>query len=85
MDTVTSEREPGPTGGPALDPTSIRVRVSRADEVLPGLDAAVQSLIQTAMQECSCGIRITRHGPGDYTVALDRSVRFGETVTRIAG
>jgi hypothetical protein len=70
--------------GPTTGPTSFRLRFSRTDEVLPGLEDAVQTLMGYAMQDCSCGILIVRHSPGDYTVTLDRSVKFGETVTRIA-
>lgn len=84
MSTLTSEHTKALTHKPAKA-TSIRLRFSKGDEVVPGLDAAVQLLIQAAMEDCSCGILITRHGPGDYTAALDRSVRFGETVTKIAG
>ncbi|MBO1269016.1 hypothetical protein [Arthrobacter cavernae] len=62
----------------------IRLSFSRADEIHDGLDRAVESLIETAAQDAACGILVTRHDPGTYTVALDESVPFGQTREAIA-
>jgi hypothetical protein len=62
----------------------IRLSFSRADEVHDGLDHAVDSLIETAARDATCGILVTRHEPGTYTVALDESVPFGQTREGIA-
>ncbi|MCA4134192.1 hypothetical protein [Arthrobacter sp. M4] len=59
--------------------TSIRLSFERADEVHEGLDRAVETLIETAAESGDCGILVTRHEPGTYTVALDQSVPFGQT------
>lgn len=44
----------------------------------------METLIETAAQEGTCGIKVTRLEPGRYTVALDESVPFGETHEDIA-
>ena len=67
-----------------MNARSIHLSFASADEVHDGLDNAVETLIQTAAQDGTCGIRVTRHEPGAYTVALDESVPFGETVEDIA-
>jgi hypothetical protein len=63
---------------------SIDLSFSTADEVHDGLDGAVNALIEAAVEDGNCGIRVTRHDPGAYTVALDESVPFGETYEDIA-
>lgn len=63
---------------------SIRLSFSTAEEVHDGLESAVQELIEAAVEDGNCGIRVTRHEPGAYTVALDESVPFGETYEDIA-
>lgn len=63
---------------------SIRLTFSTAEEVHDGLENAVQELIEAAVEDGNCGIRVTRHEPGAYTVALDDSVPFGETYEDIA-
>ena len=63
---------------------SIRLTFSTAEEVHDGLESAVQELIETAVEDGNCGIRVTRHEPGTFTVALDDSVPFGETYEDIA-
>lgn len=63
---------------------SIDLSFSTADEVHDGLDSAVSALIEAAVEDGNCGIRVTRHEPGAYTVALDESVPFGETYEDIA-
>jgi len=57
----------------------IRLSFSKADEIHDGLDRAVNALIQSAAANAHCGILVTRHEPGTYTVALDESVPFGQT------
>ncbi len=66
------------------DIRSIHLTFSSAEEVHGGLDSAVKELIETAVEDGSCGIRVTRLQPGAYTVALDDSVPFGETYEDIA-
>ncbi|MET3809901.1 hypothetical protein [Arthrobacter sp. UYEF3] len=61
------------------DAKSIKLSFASADEVHHGLETAVNTLIASAVQEGRCGIRVTRHEPGAYTVALDETVPFGET------
>jgi hypothetical protein len=63
---------------------SVRLTFSTAEEVHHGLDSAVNELIEAAVEDGNCGIRVTRHEPGAYTVALDESVPFGETYEDIA-
>ncbi|MEV7133248.1 hypothetical protein AB0N24_10225 [Arthrobacter sp. NPDC093128] len=63
---------------------SIRLTFSTAEEVHDGLESAVQELIEAAVEDGNCGIRVTRLEPGAYTVALDDSVPFGETYEDIA-
>jgi len=63
----------------ASDATSIKLSFASAHEVHDGLDDAVNTLIASAAQERRCGITVTRHEPGAYTVALDETVPFGET------
>lgn len=66
------------------DSRSIHLAFTSAHQVHDGLESAVESLIETAAQEGTCGIRVTRHEAGRYTVALDESVPFGETHEDIA-
>ena len=54
------------------------------DEVNAGLEEAVAELIEVAAKDAACGILVTRLHPGRYTVALDRSVPFGETYEALA-
>ncbi|WP_186467036.1 hypothetical protein [Arthrobacter sp. UKPF54-2] len=68
----------------AADATSIRLSFASAHEVHHGLETAVNTLIASAVQDRRCGIRVTRHEPGAYTVALDETVPFGETHEDIA-
>lgn len=58
---------------------SINLQFSAAREVPAGIENAVATLIHAARQDGTCGIRVTRLEPGSYTVALDKSVPFGET------
>ncbi|MGO4859563.1 hypothetical protein [Arthrobacter sp. 2MCAF14] len=51
----------------------------------PELAAAVEAVRQEALAECRCGILITRHGAGKYTVSLSEDVPFGLTWERHAG
>ncbi|MBT2594145.1 hypothetical protein [Arthrobacter sp. ISL-72] len=66
------------------DARSIHLTFSTAEEIHTGLESAVNELIEAAVEEGNCGIRVTRHEPGAYTVALDDSVPFGETYEDIA-
>jgi hypothetical protein len=43
------------------------------------LETAVNHLQETAMLTGACGILVTRHNPGSYTVALSDQVPFGIT------
>lgn len=63
---------------------SIHLTFDTAEEVHDGLDSAVKELIEAAVEDGNCGILVTRHEPGAYTVALDESVPFGETYEDIA-
>lgn len=85
MNTAILERRPTTTRGPSAEPRSIQLYFSSGDELQRGLDAAVESLINAAMLDGRCGILVTRHQPGNYTVALDESVPFGETLEVVAG
>jgi hypothetical protein len=69
---------------PTTNVRSIYLTFSSADEVHDGLDSAVNALIEAAVEDGNCGIRVTRLEPGAYTVALDESVPFGETYEDIA-
>ncbi|GGJ22456.1 hypothetical protein [Paenarthrobacter histidinolovorans] len=82
---MTNEPDKAQMDGIASGLTSLHLQFSTADEVVPGLDAAVQSLIRDANRNRTCGILITRNSPGDYIATLDPSVPFGETMTRIVG
>lgn len=62
---------------------SIELEFSSADEIHEGLDRAVEALIEPA-REASCGILVTRTLPGQFIVAVDESVPFGETYENIA-
>ncbi len=66
------------------DATSIKLSFASAHEVHHGLENAVNALIASAVQDRRCGIRVTRHEPGAYTVALDDTVPFGETHEDVA-
>ncbi|QCO96710.1 hypothetical protein FCN77_01965 [Arthrobacter sp. 24S4-2] len=66
------------------DIRSIHLTFSSAEDVHGGLDSAVKELIEAAVEDGNCGIRVTRLEPGAYTVALDDSVPFGETYEDIA-
>jgi hypothetical protein len=68
----------------ATNVRSIHLSFASADEVHEGLENAVETLIQAAANEGTCGIRVTRLEPGTYKVALDESVPFGETYEDIA-
>jgi len=67
-----------------LETRSIRLSFDHADEVHAGLDKAVEALIEAATETGECGILVTRHEPGTYTVALDENVPFGQTHEVIA-
>lgn len=62
-----------------MEKNEIRLSFSSVDEVHAGLDNAVGTLIEAATENGNCGILVTRHEPGSYTVALDESVPFGQT------
>lgn len=85
MNTAILEQRPTMTSGPSAGPRSIQLHFLSVDELQRGLDAAVESLIDAAMRNGKCGILVTRHQPGHYTVALDESVPFGETIEDIVG
>ncbi|MGN7250866.1 MULTISPECIES: hypothetical protein [unclassified Arthrobacter] len=85
MSTATLERPTAPTSAsPSADARSIHLAFTSAAQVHDGLESAVETLIETAAQEGTCGIKVTRLEPGRYTVALDESVPFGETHEDIA-
>ncbi|GAB3570339.1 hypothetical protein GCM10027405_34880 [Arthrobacter alkaliphilus] len=67
-----------------MERQEIRLSFSSVDEVHAGLDSAVATLIEAAAENGHCGILVTRHEPGTYTVALDESVPFGQTREIIA-
>jgi len=63
----------------------IHLTFSNGQEIHDGLDQAVSTLIEDAAGQADCGILVTRHEPGNYTVAFDESVPFGQTREEIAG
>ncbi|BAS14227.1 hypothetical protein AHiyo8_25300 [Arthrobacter sp. Hiyo8] len=67
-----------------LKPT-LEVTVSNAAAMETELAAAVEAVRQAALAERRCGILITRHGAGKYTVGLSEDVPFGLTWERDAG
>ncbi|GAA4049618.1 MULTISPECIES: hypothetical protein [Arthrobacter] len=67
-----------------IEHNEIRLSFSSVDEVHAGLNRAVGTLIEAAADNGRCGILVTRHEPGNYTVALDESVPFGQTREVIA-
>lgn len=73
-----------PTQTQSPGATSIKLSFASAHEVHHGLENAVNTLIASAVQDRRCGIRVTRHEPGAYTVAFDESVPFGETHEDVA-
>ncbi|XAS68807.1 hypothetical protein V3C33_05895 [Micrococcaceae bacterium Sec5.7] len=85
MSTATLERFTASSSSfePA-DSRAIHLQFSSALEIHDGLDNAVAALIETAALEASCGILVTRHEPGQYSVALDQSVPFGKIYEDIA-
>ncbi|WP_426997898.1 hypothetical protein [Pseudarthrobacter sp. N5] len=85
MSTGTLERRPAaPSAFESSDSRVIKLQFSSADEIHDGLDSAVESLITTAVQDGNCGILVTRHEPGQYSVALDESVPFGKIYEDVA-
>ena len=46
------------------------------------LNTAVETVLQQALRERSCGILVTQHGYDRYTVALSPDVPYGETRER---
>lgn len=78
--TATTLDRPLPSGEDTAQ--SIQLEFSSAGDVHEGLDRAVNSLIEPA-REANCGIRVTRTRPGQYTIAVDQSVPFGETYENV--
>lgn len=72
------------TGPLAIPSRSISLNFAAAEEVHVGIEEAVKTLIIEASQDGTCGIRVTRHEPGAFTVALDDTVPFGETYEDLA-
>ncbi|MCZ9882207.1 hypothetical protein [Arthrobacter sp. B2a2-09] len=62
-----------------IERNEIHLSFASVEEVHAGLDRAVGTLIEAAADNGLCGILVTRHEPGSYTVALDESVPFGQT------
>ncbi|WP_309108623.1 hypothetical protein [Arthrobacter sp.] len=58
---------------------SIALKVATRSAMDNELNEAVQFLATKATSSRS-GIRVTRNGPGDFTVSLDPSVPFGTTL-----
>lgn len=58
---------------------SIDIHVTSRHALDEHLEAAVNDLQELAMLTGSHGILVTRHGPGNYTVALSEQVPFGVT------
>jgi hypothetical protein len=63
---------------------SLRIVVDHAHELDAALGSAIETLQQTAVAHPCCGILVTREAAGQYTVAHDASVPFGDTHQRIA-
>jgi len=59
--------------------TVIEVRVSAKASTDDCLNAAVDRMIEAALQGRRCGIRVTRLGAGHFTVGLSDEVPFGCT------
>ncbi|MEZ2391145.1 hypothetical protein AB6813_16670 [bacterium RCC_150] len=68
----------------ATERHEIHLSCSSVEEAHAGLDQAVNTLIEAAAENGRCGILVTRHEPGSYTVALDESVPFGQTRETVA-
>lgn len=64
---------------------ALEIRVPNTAAMETELAAAVDTVRQAALTERRCGILITRHGPGKYTVSLSDDVPFGLTRERDAG
>ena len=58
---------------------SIDIHVTSRHALDEHLEAVVNDLQELAMLPGSHGILVTRHGPGNYTVALSEQVPFGVT------
>jgi hypothetical protein len=85
MPTATLERLPASSASTEAPlERTIDLEFSTAAEMHAGLEEAVAELIEVAAQDAECGILVTRLQPGRYTVALDKSVPFGETYEAIA-
>ena len=59
--------------------TVIEVRVVNGASMDECLNAAVDRMIEVALQGCRRGIRVTRLGAGHFTVGLSDAVPFGRT------
>jgi len=64
---------------------TLEVTVSDTTAMETELSAAIDAVRQAALAERRCGILITRHGAGKYTVTLSDDVPFGLTRERDAG
>lgn len=64
---------------------TLEVRVSDTAAMETELAAAIDAVQQAALAERRCGILITRHGTGQYTVSLSDDVPFGLTRELDAG
>lgn len=64
---------------------ALEVTVSNTAAMETELAAAIDTVRQAALAERRCGILITRHGTGKYTVSLSDDVPFGLTRERDAG
>ena len=83
MTTATLEQLPAASTS-ATEPEIRSIDLEFSSEVNAGLEEAVAELIEVAAKDAACGILVTRLHPGRYTVALDRSVPFGETYEALA-
>jgi hypothetical protein len=64
--------------------TLVEIRVSDKDSMDHCLNAAVERMIEVALQGPKHGIRVTRLGAGHFTVGLSDAVPFGRTEQRDA-
>lgn len=55
----------------------VEVTVSDTPAMEAELSAAVDAVLESALEERRCGVLVTRRGPGSFTVSLSHDVPFG--------
>ncbi|NKX51513.1 hypothetical protein HER39_13225 [Arthrobacter deserti] len=62
-----------------ITPTRQEITAASNDEADQLLNAVVEEMQHLAGQEGTCGILVTKTGPGQFTVELSEDVPFGVT------